>query len=72
MVGRKKINFLNDIKLSKLFSSGRKDVLIKAVAQAVLTYVMSVFKLPLGLCEDIQQSIVGFWWGSKKEQRHIN
>ncbi|KAH9649037.1 hypothetical protein KPL70_025830 [Citrus sinensis] len=33
---------------------------------------MSVFKLPLGLCEDIQQAIASFWWGSKKEQRHIH
>ncbi|KAH9743718.1 hypothetical protein KPL70_003399 [Citrus sinensis] len=82
MVGKKKISFFNDIKLrvlskisswtSKLFSSGGKEVLIKAVAQAVPTYAMSVFKLPLGLCEDIQQAFAGFWWGSKKEQRHIH
>lgn len=82
MVGRKKISFFNDIKLrvlskisswtNKLFLSGGKEVLIKAVAQVVPTYAMSVFKLPLGLCEDIQQATTRFWWGSKKEQRHIH
>lgn len=63
MVGRKKISFFNDIKINvmnkilkwnnKLFSSGGKEILIKAVAQAIPTYAISVFKLPLGLCKDI-------------------
>lgn len=82
MVGRNKKSFFKDIELrvmnkisswnSKLFSSGGKEVLIKAVAQAVPAYAMSVFKLPRGLCEDIQQAIASFWWGSKKDQRHIH
>ena len=82
MVKRKKINFFNDIKLrvlnkisnwnNKLFSSEGKEVLIKVVAQVVPAYAMSVFKLQLGLCADIQQAIAGFWWGSKRDQRHIH
>lgn len=56
MVGRAKISFFNDIKLrvlsklsswqSKCFSSGGKEILIKAVAQAVPAFAMSVFKIP--------------------------
>ena len=71
MVRRNKINFFNDIKLrilskisswqAKLFSCGGKEILIKAVAQAVPAYVMSVFKHPLGLCEDMQKAIARFW-----------
>lgn len=81
MIGRKKKDFFNEIKLKvqskisswkqKLFSSGGKEVLIKAVAQAVPTYAMSVFKIPMGLCNEIQQSIAGFWWSKRKEKRGI-
>ena len=82
MVGRNKINFFNDIKLrilskisswqAKLFSCGGKEILIKAVAQAVPAYAMSVFKLPLGLCEDMQKAIARFWWGNNKDHRPIH
>ena len=75
MVGRKKTSFFNEIKLriinkisnwqANFFSSGGKEILIKAVAQAMPAYAMSVFKLPLGLCEDMQRAIAGFWWGKK-------
>lgn len=70
MVGRKKLSFFNNIKLrvlnkisnwqSKMFSRGGKEVLIKAVAQAILAYAMSVFRLPMELCEDIQKAIARF------------
>ncbi|KAH9728345.1 putative reverse transcriptase/RNA-dependent DNA polymerase [Citrus sinensis] len=60
--------FFNDVKLKvlnkisnwqhKLFSSGGKEILIKAVAQAVPAYAMSVFKIPLGLCNDIQRAML--------------
>ncbi|XP_024033484.1 uncharacterized protein LOC112095607 [Citrus clementina] len=80
MIGRKRSSFFQDVKLKvmekisnwqhKFFSSGGKEVLIKAVAQAVPAYAMSVFKVPLGVCDDIQRAIANFWWGSKKEKRY--
>ncbi|KAH9717651.1 reverse transcriptase domain-containing protein [Citrus sinensis] len=82
MVGRKKTSFFNEVKLKvvskiaswqhRLFSSGGKEVLIKAVAQAIPAYAMSVFKLPLGLCDDIQKAMAKFWWRSKEDKRGIH
>ncbi|KAH9799959.1 reverse transcriptase domain-containing protein [Citrus sinensis] len=82
MVGRNKRNFFDDLKLRvkskisnwqhKHFSSGGKEVLIKAIAQAIPTYAMSVFKIPLGLCEDVQKIIARFWWGSQDDKRGIH
>ncbi|KAH9768569.1 hypothetical protein KPL71_011651 [Citrus sinensis] len=33
---------------------------------------MTVFKLPKGLCEDIQKVIAKFWWDSKTDRRGIH
>ncbi|KAH9704159.1 putative reverse transcriptase/RNA-dependent DNA polymerase [Citrus sinensis] len=70
MVGRNKTSFFKDIKLrvlgkisswqANLFSCGEKEVLINDVAQVVPAYAMSVFKLPLGLCDDMQKAIASF------------
>ncbi|KAK2649869.1 hypothetical protein Ddye_017358 [Dipteronia dyeriana] len=49
----------------KLLSVGGKEVLIKAVIQAILSYTMSIFRLPKGLVDEIQRLIARFWWGWK-------
>lgn len=82
MVGRKRTSFFNDVKLKvlskisnwqhKFFSGGRNETLIKAVAQAILTYAMNGLKIPIRLCNDIQRAVAGFWWGSKEDKRGIH
>lgn len=82
MVGKKRTSFSNDVKLKvlskisnwqhKLFSSGGKEILIKAVAQAVPAYAMSMFKIPLGLCNDIPRAMTRFWWGAKEDKKGIH
>lgn len=50
-------------------SAAANEVLIKAVAQAIPTYTMSVFKLPLGICDELTRITREFWWGGEKGKR---
>ncbi len=47
-------------------------MLIKAVAQAVPTYAMSVFKLPLSVYHDLDTIISRFWWGTQGGSRGVH
>jgi hypothetical protein len=38
-----------------------KEILIKAVAQALPVYIMGIFKIPYGLCDELTQMIRDFW-----------
>ncbi|XP_056691671.1 uncharacterized protein [Spinacia oleracea] len=55
----------------QLLSFAGREILLKAVVQAIPTYIMSLFRLPLGLCHDIQRMMARFWWGGKEEERKI-
>lgn len=46
-----------------------KEVLLKAVTQAILTYMMSVFLFPKEIYEWIDSLMARFWWGQKKDER---
>ena len=56
----------------KLLSQGGREVLLKAVVQAIPTFTMSCFKLPVGLCKEIEMQIRKFWWGERGGQRKIH
>ena len=58
--------------MEKLLSTAGKEVLIKAVAQALTVYSMACFRLPRGLCDNIMKIIRQFWWGSKAGRRKPN
>ncbi|KAM1939411.1 hypothetical protein ACFX13_027258 [Malus domestica] len=53
----------------QFLSQAGKEVLIKSVAMALPNYAMSCFKLPIGVCRDIEKAIRKFWWKGN-EQRH--
>ena len=80
-MGKNKRNTFNDVKKKiskklaswkeKLLSKAGKEVLIKAVAQAIPTYTISCFKIPDSLCDDLTSMIWNFWWGQKGDERKM-
>ena len=56
----------------QLLSQAGREVLLKVVIQAIPTYAMSCFKLPITLCNEIESLIKKFWWGQQGEQRKIH
>jgi hypothetical protein len=53
-------------------SQAAKEILIKAVGQSIPTYLMSVFKLPFSVCDDLTRMIRNYWWGSKRGKRKVH
>ena len=56
----------------KFLSRAGREILIKAVAQAIPTYAMNCFKLPKTWCEEINSLIARYWWGQKNEERKLH
>jgi ribonuclease HI len=61
---------LQDWKLRFLSQAG-KEILVKAVVQAIPSYCMSVFLFPKTLSLEINSLMQGFWWGHKERDRRI-
>ena len=58
-------NRLNGWK-ERFLSQAGKEVLLKAVIQAIPTYTTSIFQLPKVLCKKINSMMERFWWGHKE------
>ncbi|XP_031095240.1 uncharacterized protein LOC115999534 [Ipomoea triloba] len=46
----------------KFLSRAGKEILLKSVAQALPTYTMSLYFLPISLCERLERLMNKFWW----------
>ena len=55
----------------KLLSNAGREILIKAMAQATPTYMMSGFLLPDSLCSELNSLVRNFWWGQKEKERKL-
>jgi len=76
-IGRRKVDCFTYIKekvwkriqgwKESMLSRAGKEVLIKAVAQAIPTYVMGVVELPVILCDQIEKLMNGYWWSTKRD-----
>ncbi|GAU17808.1 hypothetical protein TSUD_171970 [Trifolium subterraneum] len=82
VIGKSKtqvFNFIQDKIWKKLkgwkekqLSFAGRGTLIKVVAQAISTYLMSNFLIPKGLCNQMEIMICRFWWGSNVDKRKIH
>ena len=52
----------------KLLSQAGREILVKVVARAIPTYTMSCFKLPQGLCKELEGMMARFWWGQRNDE----
>ena len=62
---------LQDWKLRFLSQAG-KEILLKAVIQAIPSFCMNVFLLPKSLCAEINSLMTRFWWGYKEKDKKIS
>ncbi|GAV59986.1 hypothetical protein CFOL_v3_03517, partial [Cephalotus follicularis] len=56
----------------KLLSKAGREILIKAAAQTIPTYAMSVFQLPYSLCTELNSMVSNFWRGQQSGENKIH
>ncbi|XP_060960954.1 uncharacterized protein LOC133031469 [Cannabis sativa] len=55
-----------------LFSQAGKEILIKAVIQAITCYIMSCFRISKGILKEMESMIARFWWGSTSNKHKLH
>lgn len=55
-----------------MLSWAGKEVLIKAVAQAIPTFVMGYFDITKDMCDQISSMIARYWWSNQDEDNTIH
>lgn len=78
LIGRNKREILGFIKdkvvgrikswTHRFISRAGREVLLKNVIQAIPTFAMSVFLLPIELSKDIERTMNSFWWGCEGDR----
>jgi hypothetical protein len=61
-----RVNGCSDRPLSRAGS----EVFLKSIIQAIPTFVMSCFQLPVSTCDSMRCSIANQWWGKKARKKN--
>ncbi len=82
LIGRSKRAIFNGLKerivsrlqgwKEKFLSKAGREILIKAVAQAIPTYTMNCFRLPKTWCDEVNSLIAQYWWRQNTDKRKIH
>jgi hypothetical protein len=64
----KRINGVSDRPLSR----AGKENFLKAVIQAIPTYVMSCFQVPVANCDKMRSTVATEWWGKEDGKRKLH
>ena len=57
---------------NKYLSEAGKEILLKTIASTIPVYPMNVFKLPKGVCEEIEKLIAEYWWSKGTGRRSMH
>lgn len=49
-----------------------KEILIKAIIQAIPSYIMSIVKLPKTFCDKLTTAAIRFWWSNAGNKKGIH
>jgi hypothetical protein len=55
-----------------MLSKAGKDILIKACAEAILTFAMSCFHLTKRPCDQINTMICRYWWAQQENENKMH
>ncbi|CAN6698380.1 unnamed protein product [Malus baccata var. baccata] len=53
-------------------SQAGKEILVKSVAMALPNFAMSCFRLPIGVCRDVERAIRNYWWRDNDQRKGIH
>ena len=53
-------------------SRAGNETFLKAVIEAIPTYIMSCFQIPVEICEQMRKTIANQWWGFKDGKRKMH
>ena len=56
----------------KLLSKAGKEILIKAIVQAILVYAMLCFYLTKSVCDELTTMVLRYWWAQQEKDRKIH
>jgi hypothetical protein len=53
-------------------SRAGKEALLKAVIQAIPTFIMSYFQIPISTCDSLRRAIADHWWGFEEGKKKMH